>query len=177
MCPKHYSRDFYYSKVRQPCSLDGCEKPSHSRGLCPMHYQRQRTRGDVGIAGMERLPNIGPCAVEGCGQPMRKLIWCASHYQQHQKGHKVKPFAHKWGDGGYLATHSWICRLKGNASSHMCTDCGAQAAEWSYDGLDPDAQLDPKREMFYSRDPDRYAPRCVRCHRRFDGHPFTRKRS
>lgn len=37
------------------CCVEGCEKPSHARSLCPMHYQRWRG-GDIGVAAHKRAP-------------------------------------------------------------------------------------------------------------------------
>lgn len=42
---------------REPCSVEGCEKTSKTRGLCPMHDQRLRRTGELGNA--EHLPK-GP---------------------------------------------------------------------------------------------------------------------
>lgn len=81
------------------CSVADCGKKAQARGLCPMHYQRQRTRGDVGGASPERQPVKGLlCTVEGCGQPRRKRTWCASHYSQWQRTGEAKPFTYKWAD-------------------------------------------------------------------------------
>jgi hypothetical protein len=57
----------------------------------------------------------------------------------------------------YQALHRRIRRRRGNASQYTCTDCPAQATDWSQvhgtDGLDLDAD---------------YAPRCRSCHIRYD---------
>jgi hypothetical protein len=37
------------------CSVDGCEKVSVSRGLCPMHYRRFRLYGDPNAKRQEQL--------------------------------------------------------------------------------------------------------------------------
>ena len=49
----------------------------------------------------------------------------------------------------------------------MCVDdCGNRAAHWSYDYSDPSELIDPRG--VYSPNPDRYQPRCIPCHTRFD---------
>lgn len=78
------------------CSVEGCAKLAACRGLCPMHYQRQRRRGDVGTARPERVGHGGAvCAVAGCGQPRRKREWCATHYSQWRRLGEVRPLK-KW---------------------------------------------------------------------------------
>lgn len=68
----------------------------------------------------------------------------------------------------YSAAHYRIKAAKGKASAHLCIDCGAQARDWSYDGQDPDELTGYSRvggnPRAYSLDPDRYVPRCRKCH-------------
>lgn len=37
--------------TQRPCTVEGCTRPLLARGLCAMHYSRQRTKGDVGPPG------------------------------------------------------------------------------------------------------------------------------
>lgn len=46
------------------CSVEGCERRYLARGLCDMHYQRLRLKGDVGSAAPQ--PAERPCEV--CGE-------------------------------------------------------------------------------------------------------------
>lgn len=86
-----------YDVALVTCSIDGCEKPKQARGLCPMHYQRQRIRGDVGSVGRERQSHAGRiCVVDGCNTKRRKRDWCAAHYSQWQRLGEVKPFGYHW---------------------------------------------------------------------------------
>ncbi len=93
------------------CSVEGCEKLKRCRGMCSMHYQRWRTRGDAGGAQEERRANgarVGrrvipdECSVDGCDQPSRKRGWCASHYSQWRQTGEVKPFRRKWSEPGQV---------------------------------------------------------------------------
>lgn len=45
MCRKHYRQ--YLKDRASPCKVDGCEKPSTSRGYCSMHAKRLREYGTV----------------------------------------------------------------------------------------------------------------------------------
>lgn len=49
------------------CSVEGCERPRRAKGLCSMHYQRQRT---VGVE----------CSIDGCGNKMHAKGMCQKHY-------------------------------------------------------------------------------------------------
>lgn len=46
----------YKKPGRPPCDLAGCDQPLYARGLCVMHYNRLRKRGEVGGPGRERDP-------------------------------------------------------------------------------------------------------------------------
>ena len=159
------------------CSVEGCEKLAHCRSLCPMHYQRWRTRGETGSAHEERRANgerVGrkiiprQCAVEGCDQPSRKHGWCASHYAQWKRTGEITPWKWRWGDGGYISTHAWLKRTEGHPSSFPCVGCGRGASEWSFNYTTDDYRIDPRRGSPFVRDAEHYSPRCTPCHRAFD---------
>jgi hypothetical protein len=71
----------------------------------------------------------------------------------------------------YGGAHDRVQCARGLASDHLC-NCGEQAAEWSYNGMDPDevtGVLGQRGAGFrYSLDPSYYVPRCVSCHRGLD---------
>lgn len=67
----------------------------------------------------------------------------------------------------YTAAHRRLERDLGRAATRDCSDCGAQAAEWSYLGDDP-AELGGADSSPYSLNSDYYVPRCHSCHRRYD---------
>jgi len=59
---------------------------------------------------------------------------------------------------GYRGRHLRVQRARGSANEHACVDgCGRQAEEWAQiHGTD-------------GADPEHYVPRCVKCHRAYDG--------
>jgi hypothetical protein len=135
-------------KVPQPCAVDGCEKPAHARGWCPMHYQRWRQRGDPGSVELERQPQKGrSCSVDGCDRPARKTGWCASHYSMWTREGEVRPFAYKHAE-------PQPCRMCGAAwtiASHHRAFCSDRCRGlWQYHGGDV---------------PDHFV--CVHCRRPF----------
>lgn len=64
----------------ETCKEDGCEKPSHRRGWCNMHYTRWQRHGSTAKPVRVSVPS--PCHVEGCGGPAYKRGWCNKHYQR-----------------------------------------------------------------------------------------------
>lgn len=67
----------------------------------------------------------------------------------------------------YSTVHDRLRNKRGNARDQRCTDCGKQAHDWSYDGLDQNELVDQGHR--YSPDSERYVPRCRSCHNRHDG--------
>ena len=165
---KHY----HGPECRPRCSVDDCEKPTHSKGFCSAHATRAARKGDP-LAPKERGRNEGPCEVEGCGQPMRKKRLCASHYSMVVRLGEIRDWSFRWGEGGYGPTHALLRRKRGRPETHACVDCGKAAEEWSYNGGDPAEQIDPERGAAFTRNLDAYSPRCVRCHRLYDENPIS----
>ena len=63
------------------CSVDGCERRVHGRGLCGLHYQRFLKSGDpLKSRRYERIVDGQRCAIDGCGKPVIGRGWCANHY-------------------------------------------------------------------------------------------------
>lgn len=98
------------------------------------------------------------------------------HYRRQLRGQDLA--APKRG-GHFTPVKTWMAHqrvknLWGPANQYPCIDCSDPAAEWSYDHMDP-AEL-PSRSGPYSLHPEFYAPRCVKCHRRFDTERCGRQR-
>ena len=55
------------------CSVEGCEKPSKTRGWCGMHYKRWKKHGDP-----LQEPWRG-CSVDGCDERHQSHRYCRSH--------------------------------------------------------------------------------------------------
>lgn len=160
-------RHYCTAACRPRCAVVGCEKPQHAKGFCSAHATRLKRCGDP-LAPRKRATHAGLlCEVEGCGQPRRKVTFCAAHYAQRSASGTAAPFVWKWGDGGYVPSHRRLARVLGRAAERTCVDCGGTAAHWSYEHNDPAERLDGRGSP-YSRKPECYAPRCAKCHRRFD---------
>lgn len=70
----------------------------------------------------------------------------------------------------YNGAHERVKAIRGSASQHVCTDCGAPARDWSLDCAYVD---DPREEVngylcAYSPNPERYVARCASCHKSYD---------
>lgn len=106
---------------------------------------------------------------------MRKVGLCANHYAMQREYGEIRDWRFRWGEGGYVPTHSLLRRRRGRPETLSCVDCGAVAEEWSYNGGDPDEQIDPERGAAFTRNLEFYSPRCVRCHRLYDENPIAMK--
>lgn len=59
------------------CTVEGCEKPVFSHGLCQKHNWRKKHYGDVGYRRWQQH-----CNVEGCERPHAKGGYCSMHIQR-----------------------------------------------------------------------------------------------
>ena len=62
------------------CTVPGCDRHVHARGLCNPHYQRLRAHGDVRADIPIRDHGRDLCVVPGCGRPHYALDRCVKHY-------------------------------------------------------------------------------------------------
>lgn len=71
------------SRPERGCSVGGCSKRHHAKGLCSGHYQDQL---------METIARA-LCCVESCGKPMlnKKRGLCRAHYKQYLKTSPIAP--------------------------------------------------------------------------------------
>lgn len=163
------------------CYVEDCPRPRRSRGAiyCETHYYRLRRTGSVADPDYIR----GGCQIDGCasaatcsGKPLGRPaeVYCRKHYLRLKKRGDAtfecaKDGHPQWtGDAATNgAVHQRLRKSRGHANRYACVDCDKQAQHWSYDHTDPDERIDPRRGP-YSLDPDRYHPRCAKCHKRFD---------
>lgn len=66
------------------CTIDGCDKPPASRGMCHGHYKRFIRYGDP-LGGSDWADNSGSCSVDGCEKHSHARGFCAAHYYHFRK--------------------------------------------------------------------------------------------
>lgn len=62
------------------CSVEGCGKPSRSRGWCPLHYKRWKRNGDPLSTQIDVGACSRPCRIAGCGRLIAAKGLCNTHY-------------------------------------------------------------------------------------------------
>jgi len=128
LCNAHMLRLQRYGDVRAsvaarvflpsdtPCGVPGCANLNETKGLCGMHYQRLRFKGDVGGPDPRKA---GTCAIEGCGRNLAQKGLCAVHatrLKRHGDAMHGGPIRRKAPKGTLLP---W---LHANVS-HACDEC------------------------------------------------------
>ncbi|SHY11795.1 Uncharacterised protein [Mycobacteroides abscessus subsp. abscessus] len=191
MCCMHWARWRKYGTPEpwaELCAVDGCDNKSRSRTseYCEKHYYRLRRTGSLS----DPQYISGECLADGCGRPAGHgkesedaRGYCRMHYLRLKKRGDVcwEPKGENnpiWvgAAAGSTTVHQRIRRARGSATNYRCIDCGETAAHWSYDHTDPDQKYCPDKGP-YSLDIDRYHPRCVSCHKRFDMRRIKAERS
>ena len=125
------------------CEVAGCHRQRHARGLCPMHYWRLRTQGEIGPAGSLRAPRGGGHVTnEGY-----RLLFLPAH-----------PLASAHGQVG---AHRVTLFEKLGPAEHPCHWCGSvlpwlggSGAAINVDHLDGDR---------LNNHPDNLVPSCLAC--------------
>lgn len=111
--------------------------------------------------------NKPPCAVPECPRGATTKGYCNKHYMRmRRRGDTSDRYLLADGTVGYATAHRRVSRLRGKARDQACVDCAAPAAEWSYEGGDPNEL--PGGHGPFSHDPAFYVARCLRCHRKRD---------
>jgi hypothetical protein len=145
--------------------------------MCKRHYHYAlRHGGDPGPVERHRVHPPRPeavCTVPGCGRKRHKREWCKTHYERWlRNGDPGENFVSRRTDEsvGYFGAHGRVVAKYGKAVDYLCVDCGKPAKQWSYVGGCPKERVQRVNgfDCAFSPDPDRYAPRCVFCHQRYD---------
>lgn len=69
------------------CSVDNCLREHKAHGLCRLHYERLRDKGNLG----KEIPLIKKtCSVTNCKKFHSAKGFCKTHYNQHTKYHLTK---------------------------------------------------------------------------------------
>lgn len=84
------------------CSVENCNEPIRSKGLCRIHYQRMYVQGRTERIKQKRE---GVCSVECCGKSIKGRGFCANHLQLFRrngaptkltKTNRKHPYYHLW---------------------------------------------------------------------------------
>ncbi len=62
------------------CTIPGCGKQRHCRGLCKLHYQQYLRGAPHPLTPKALLQSTRKCRVEGCDRPGRTRELCDKHY-------------------------------------------------------------------------------------------------
>lgn len=115
------------------------------------------------------------CIVRSCDRPHAGQGLCNLHYKRLWRRGDIPPKVAVPGSRGiaYETAHARVKALRGRASAHTCSSCGAPAREWAYLHLGEDLDLVvDERGRTYSLNIARYTPMCAPCHRNYDSlHP------
>lgn len=68
------------ARVAKFCSVDGCDKRFHARGMCSSHYNRVVRYGDALAGSRFRDHSFDVCQVQGCDRRLYAKATCRYHY-------------------------------------------------------------------------------------------------
>ncbi|ALN14370.1 hypothetical protein ASQ49_02765 [Acidipropionibacterium acidipropionici] len=80
LCSRHLRLAREADPATPRCSVEGCDRIVHARGLCGTHDARVKAHGDTALHPRRRSAET--CCVEGCERPARKLGRCTLHYRR-----------------------------------------------------------------------------------------------
>jgi len=82
-------------KARRVCSVPGCNRPHHARGLCQKHYDefRKKDRRARRLARAGGGNRVRVCSVPGCNRPHHARGYCKLHYARFTKTGRAVPDA------------------------------------------------------------------------------------
>jgi len=81
MCRRHYTVWWEaHRPTPEPCSKDGCNKPSRKAGMCPLHYTQAH-----------RIKTPNRCSHPGCNRGVLARGLCNTHYKDYRVADKLPP--------------------------------------------------------------------------------------
>lgn len=66
-------------KATRTCSVEGCDQPTKSTGLCSRHYQRYLRYGTTDLPERKCRPT---CNIADCSTPAKAQGYCPKHYER-----------------------------------------------------------------------------------------------
>lgn len=67
--------------MKNICTVDGCERVIHGKGLCSLHYARFKKYGDPLYNKIKRI-HSDACSVKGCNKKFYAKDYCKAHYEK-----------------------------------------------------------------------------------------------
>lgn len=100
---------------RVTCTVEGCDKPHNSNGLCNGHWQRVREGRDVNTPLRVMRRNVPDCSIDWCDRKMKSMGYCDPHYKRSLRGADMdKPISAK----------KWKVRPEGYPNCPKCVEVG-----------------------------------------------------
>ena len=62
------------------CSVEGCGRVRCAKGLCKLHWERQKRGKPLDLPVKVEVSRVGPCLVEGCERRRNARGYCSTHY-------------------------------------------------------------------------------------------------
>ena len=77
-------------KIVRICTVNDCERPHLSRGLCQLHYARLVQNGSV-LADKPAFQPTKGCSYPGCERAHKSIGYCGTHYEAARMGRPLRP--------------------------------------------------------------------------------------
>lgn len=144
----------YHYAMAKECSVETCSEPSDSKGMCPAHYARLKTHGDVmadvPIVKKRKRGTGGVCGLEDCDRPAPTHFLCGAHRYRERK------FGDPYGGGPIreMIPLGTPCRKEGcDRPSKGRGLCGHHYRKWLLEELGtPEEQVERQvRERTYAQ--------------------------
>lgn len=108
LCSKHYRK--HRRAVAPRCTVEGCDQPRDSRGLCDSHNYRRRN----GLQLDAPFPRAAgkTCTVDECGEPVLAKDLCQLHYNRRWRTGTTEP----------RPSAARVCSVEGCDDAHLAQD-------------------------------------------------------